>query len=715
MARADGTEVVRLAVGGMKCAGCSAALEQALSGAAGVERAAVSFGNSSAEVTFDPERIDLDGLLVVVRDTGFQATLAGDQADAEQEAAHGREMAALRLRLAVAVPVSLVLMAGMWLGPLGLAAQAALALPVWAWAGWPYHRGAVLAARRRRADMNSLISLGSSVAYLASLGMWARGAHHTHLYFDTSAMIVAFILIGRYLESHARYRTRAELRALLALRPHEARVWRDDQWLMLPVEQVLMGDLLEVRPGESVPADGVVTEGQGDVDESPVTGESVPVLRQAGDTVVGGTLNLTGRLHVRAEAVGAATMLGRIIAIVRAAQGSKAPIQRVADRVAAVFVPVIVAVAGLTFLGWLGSGIEPALTRAVAVLVIACPCAVGLATPTAIMVGTGRGARLGLLIKGGSVLEAAASATRVVFDKTGTLTAGRPEVVARLAFDGDAEALLRLAAAVEQASEHPFGQAILRAAQGLNVLSATDFAALPGRGARAVVDGRLIEVGRPEDLLGDLTLPADWAEQGWSPLAVRVDGVTLGALALADVPRAEAAAVLRSLAGMGLKTAMLTGDDGAVARAVAAGLAIDEVAARLQPEQKGERLTAWRAAGERVVMVGDGINDAPALALADVGIAMSGGTEVALEAGDIALTQPDLRGVVSALALSRAVMATIRANLFWAFGYNVVMVPLAMGLVPGWQIGPMWAAAAMAASSVTVVGNSLRLRGWRPG
>jgi Cu+-exporting ATPase len=718
----DGPETIRLALRGMKCAGCAAEVESALRATPGVARADVSYGNASADVTFAPEAVDLAGLVCAVRAAGFDAAVAGDQDDAQREADYRAELASLRLRLTVAVPVSLLLMAAMLFAMPPPWLQAALALPVWLWAGWPFHHGAVLAVRRGRADMNSLISLGSSVAALASVVQWARGRTHP-LYFDTAAMIVTFILIGHYLEAIARHRTRGELRALLDARPRTARVQRGEQWIEQAADEVLVGEVVEVRPGEAIPVDGVILAGEAGIDESTVTGESVPAERGPGEAVVGGTLNLTGRLEVRAQAVGAATVLGRMIALVRAAQGSKAPIQRLGDRVAAVFVPLVVLVAALTFLAWLGSGWEAALTHAVAVLIIACPCAVGLATPTAIMVGAGHGARLGVLVKGGAVIEAASRVTRVVFDKTGTLTLGRPEVVDIVATGVPADALLSLAAAAEAASEHPYGRAIVARAEarGLIVPRADTFRALAGSGVQATIGGRQVLVGQAAMLVAagvDMGPEAErLAARGVTPVCVAVDGAPAGVIGLADTPRPEARAALARLAARGIKLAMLSGDEAGVASAVADQLRIAEWRARVTPEGKAAAIGAWRAAGEVVAFVGDGLNDAPALAAADVGLAMGGGTDVALETGDIALVRDDLHAMVDALDLSRAVMATIRGNLAWAFGYNVLMIPLAAGLwqhALGLSVGPMWAAAAMALSDVSVIGNSLRLRRWKP-
>ncbi|HAZ62848.1 MAG TPA: hypothetical protein DCZ72_04455, partial [Armatimonadetes bacterium] len=411
----------------MKCAGCVAAINDALRTAPGVAQVAVSLGNNSADVTFDPQTIDLAGLVAAVQGAGFQAAVAGDQADAAADATHHAELRALLGRLVVIWPIAILLMAAMvgdWLSPVW---QAVLAAPVWLWGGWPYHHGAWIATRHGRADMNTLISLGTSVAYVASLAWLLAGQQRHHWYFETTAMILAFALLGRYLEAHARNRTGGELRALLALRPRTARVRRGEIWTEVAAELLAVGDVYEVRAGEAAPADGVILEGRAEVDESPISGESKPVAKGPGDRLIGATLNLNGRLVVQAEAVGADALLGRIIALVREAQGSQAPIQSLADRVAAVFVPVVVAIAALAaVVWWAADSLPQAIERAVAVLVVACPCAVGLATPTAIMVGTGRGARLGLLVKGGAVLEAAAGVHRVVFDKTGTLTAGQP-------------------------------------------------------------------------------------------------------------------------------------------------------------------------------------------------------------------------------------------------------------------------------------------------
>ncbi len=712
----------RLSVLGMKCASCASSIEHALDALDGVGSAAVSYGNESAAVSYDATRLDLDALIAAVRAAGFDA-VAGEESEDRLAAEHRRELRRFGVRLIVCGPLSLLLMAAMfgrgWPGWL----QFAVALPVWAWGGWPYHQGAAKVLRRGHADMNVLISLGSSVAFVASTAELLAGrAHHT--YFDTSAMIVSFILLGRYLEALARRRTTGALRALLDLRPRRARVVRDGELVEVDAATVRVGDVVEVRPGESLPVDGEVVSGHSTVDESAVTGESRPADKLEGDQVVGATHNLTGRLRVRATAVGADTVLGRMIALVREAQGSKAPIQRVADRVAAVFVPAVVVVAAVTLaVWWLAAGDgSVALTRAVAVLIIACPCAMGLATPTAIMVGTGRGARLGVLIKGGTALETAARVDLVAFDKTGTLTRGKPEVTEVRPADGfTADELLALAAAAESASEHPYGQAVVTEARRRQLSPAEPeaFESAAGHGVSALVGGRRVVIGTAAHLAAAgvvASAPDSLEDDGVTPLLLGVDGRPAGLIGVMDVPRDEAGEAIAALHKLGVVVAVLSGDDQRVVAAVAGRLGLDEARGRLRPEDKNTAIRAWREQGRVVAMVGDGINDAPALAAADLGIAMGGGTDVALETGDVALVRDDLRDVAVAVALSRAVLSTIRWNLVWAFGYNVLMIPLAAGLLePAYHlsISPMWAAAAMALSSVSVVVNSLRLHLWR--
>jgi Cu+-exporting ATPase len=574
--------------------------------------------------------------------------------------------------------------------------------------------------------MDTLVSLGTSAAFLSSLAgtlqvLVAGHVHGAHYYYDVAAVVIAAILLGRYLEGRARGQTSSAVRRLLGLQPKTARVRRGGVEQEIPVQAVLPGDLVIVRPGERIPVDGVVVEGRSAVDESMLTGESVPVEKEVGDRVWGGTLNTTGAFVLQATAVGQATVLAQIVRLVQQAQGSKAPIQSLVDRVASVFVQAVIAVALLTFAGWwLASG-DPTrgLLPAVAVLVIACPCAMGLATPTAVMVGTGRGAELGILVKRAEVFERMERLTTVVFDKTGTVTVGRPSLTDVVPLGSwESSKLLQLAAAAESRSEHPLARAVVDATDAESSLPPVDwFRAVPGRGVEAHVDGHTVLVGTTR-FLAEYGLVLDPVREqvatlqaeGKTVVAVAVDGQVAGLLALADRPRPEARAVVQALRARGLRVVLLTGDNERTARAVAREVGIDDLRAEVLPEQKSAVVQELQASGQVVAMVGDGINDAPALARADVGIAMGSGTDVALEAGDVVLVRSDLRGVLAALALAQRTLATIRWNLFWAFAYNTVLIPVAAA---GF-LNPMLAGLAMAMSSVFVVSNSLRLRAFRP-
>ena len=730
-----GEALVSLKIAGMHCAACAAAVERALAGQPGVSRAAVNFATERAAVTYDASATTVEALIRAVEQAGYRAARPGED---KARLAQGREARGLRRRLTFSFVLTILIMAGTH------AAHAApdamgwalltLATPVQFWAGSQFYRGAWAALRHRAGDMNTLIAVGTSAAYGYSLavtvapGALARAGVGAHLYYDTSAMIITLILLGRWFETQAKGRASDAIRRLANLQPATARVVRDGQEVEVPAEQVMAGDVVSVRPGERLPADGVVVEGSSALDESMVTGESMPVEKGPGDLVIGATVNRTGAFRFRATAVGSDTVLARIMRLVEQAQESKPPIQRLADRVAGVFVPVVILIAALTAGLWLAYGPTPthAVAAAVSVLIIACPCALGLATPTSVLVGTGRAAELGILIRSGEALEAAGQADVVLLDKTGTLTAGRPEVTAVAPAEGvGEEELLAIAASVEGPSEHPVGQAVVRAAaaRGIVAQPVEGFTAIPGLGVQGQVGGRqvvagglrLLEQGAVE--LGELAArAAELAAQGQTVVAVAVAGGAVGLLGLADTPRPEAAATVARLSQMGLQVVMLTGDNIRTARAVASAVGITGVHGEVLPAEKAEAVQALRAEGRRVAMVGDGINDAPALVTADVGIAMGRGTDVAMEAADITLVREDLLLVAEAVRLSRATLRNIRQNLFWAFGYNVVAIPVAAGAlypITHSLLSPAIAAGAMAFSSVSVVANALRLRRYR--
>jgi Cu+-exporting ATPase len=743
---------VVLDIGGMTCASCVARVEEALIEAPGVEKATVNLATEKATVTVRPGTADIAAMIAAVEDYGYTAApsasaaagLAGPATteDGETtapldagEARRERETATLwrhvQLSMALAAPVVVLSMLPMaWLHTLPAWAMEArsyvtwaLATPVWAFFGWRFHRAALLNLRHRTATMDTLVSMGTSAAYLYSVwGLLTAGAAADVTYFDAAATITSLILMGKYLEATAKGRSSAAIRALIGLQPKTARVIRDGAEVDVPVGQVAYGDLVMVRPGERIPVDGLVEDGGSTVDESMITGESLPVEKQPGDAVVGATINRHGLLLVRAERVGQDTVLAHIVRMVEEAQGSKAPIQRLADRVASIFVPVVIGVAALTFVGWLlaGGGVTIALMNAVAVLVIACPCALGLATPTAIMVGTGRGAEQGILIRGGDILEMAHKVDTLVLDKTGTLTVGHPSVTDIVVMTGtDPAHLLQTAAAAERGSEHPVGEAIVERAKadGLDAgFSVVGFQVVPGQGLEAMVAGKHVAVGSRR-LMDQLSVHVpDAAEQallalegqGKTAVFVGIEGAVAGLIAEADTLRPEAKQAIAQFKRAGLKLTMLTGDNPRTARAIAAQLGIDRVLAEVRPEDKAAEVRRLQQEGRIVAMTGDGVNDAPALAQADVGIALGAGTDIAIEASDITLVGSDLRLVVLAINLSRATMRAIKQNLFWAFVYNVVGVPIAaLGL-----LNPMLAAAAMAFSSVSVVSNSLRLRGF---
>jgi heavy metal translocating P-type ATPase len=703
-----------LAVEGMHCASCAARVERELSRQEGVTRARVNYATHAATLDYDPDAVALDDLRARVARLGYAlapdagATVAGDAERREQRAALIRVLVSWPLAWTV---LGLVLASGHqpWARWLALG----LTVPVQLGAAWPILRSGLARARRAQANMDTLIALGTLTASVFSVVRLATGGA---LFFDTAALILAFILLGRYLEARATARASGAIRSLLELGAKRARVLSDGGEREVPVAEVGVGALLRVRPGERVPVDGEVIDGRSSVDESMLTGESLAVDKAPGDPVTGATVNGDGALTMRATAVGEGTALARIVALVRRAQEDRAPVQRLADRVAGVFVPVVLGIAGVTFLVWWLAAGDPVagVIDAVAVLIVACPCALGLATPTAIMVAGGRGAALGVLVKGATVLETARAIDTVVFDKTGTLTTGRMALVDQVTAGGeDGKRARALAAGAEADSEHPIAAAIVAAAGENRAAEARDLRALPGHGVRASVDGREVLVGRPT-LLADhgLAVPAELRDavqtaeaEGRTAVLVGWDGHARAMFAVADTLKDGARDVVDRLHELGVRTAMITGDNARTARAVATEAGIEEVLAGVPPDGKAAEVKRLQHTGRRVAMVGDGINDAPALARADLGVAIGTGTDVAIESAQITLMSGDLDGVVTALALSRRTLRTVRQNLGWAFGYNVAAIPLAaLGILP-----PIAAGAIMAFSSVSVVSNSLRL------
>jgi Cu+-exporting ATPase len=721
---------ISLKITGMHCASCVARIEGALRQVPGVRMASVNLATEKAVVELDPAEAKVEALVYAVEEAGYGAALSvpkrAARADAEaRELKRQAEDRLLRrdlwLALVLGIPVALI---SMLMVPLPYVNQMllVLTLPVWAYAGRRFHWGALRQARHFSANMDTLVSLGTTAAFAWSVAALLAGKSD-QVYFDSAAVIVMLILVGKVLENRAKRRASAAIQALMDLQPPTARVERDGTILELPVAEVCVGDVVVVRPGEKIPVDGTVLEGTTGVNESLLTGESLPVEKQPGSEVIGGTINGTGSIRYRATRVGEDTTLAEIVRIVEAAQGSKAPMQRLADQVAGVFVPIVICIAVVTFglHWWLAHNLAAAVINAVAVLVIACPCAMGLATPTAIMVGTGKGAEEGVLIRGGDSLEKVRHLKTVIFDKTGTLTRGRPEVVDIVPLAGTNPAeLLAVAAAVEQSSEHPLGEAIVRAAtqrQGAPPQGLSDFAYTPGRGVRARLAQEAVLLGnrRLMEESGVLLGEAERAlaaleSEGKTTVLVARGNRLVGVLGIADPAKAEAAHVVEALHELGLRVMMLTGDTRPTAEAIARAVGIDEVIAEVSPQEKLEAIARLQKRGQVVAMVGDGVNDAPALAQADLGIALGSGSAVALESADIALPGDDLRGVVRAIQLSRRTVRIIKQNLFWAFIYNVVAIPVA---ALGW-LNPMIAAAAMAFSSVFVVTNSLRLRRFSP-
>jgi P-type Cu+ transporter len=734
-----------VSVGGMTCAACVRRVENALQEADGVSEASVNLATGRATLVHDSAWAGLEVLRRIVEDAGYEflGEVATGQEDPLEEA-RLRDFRDLRLRFITGVVLSVLIFAGSmqhWFPLLERVPRQAmlmilfvLSTPAVFWVGSRFFSGAVKAAGQRTTDMNTLVAVGALSAYIYSSvatffpQVFSGALIVPHVYFDGAAMIVTLILLGRLLEAKAKGRTTMAIKRLMGLKPRSARVIRDNREMDIPVEEVVSGDLLRVRPGEKIPTDGVLEQGTSAVDESMLTGESIPVSKEPGDELFAATLNTSGSFTFTATRVGSETALAQIIRLVEEAQGSKAPIQRVADRVASVFVPVVMSIAALTFLVWYflvpGTLFSTAILNFVSVLIIACPCAMGLATPTAVMVGTGLGAEDGILIKGGESLEKACSLDTVVFDKTGTLTRGEPQVTDVIPSPGTGrEEALGVAASLEALSEHPLARAVVRRARDEKVPTSevSEFEALSGFGAQGVIEGHSCLLGslrlmRDNDVaLNNMERHADdLASEGKTCVFVAREGRVLGLLGISDVPRETAPQAVSLLKSMGLRTAMITGDNANTARAVAEALGIDRVMSEVLPADKAGEIRRLQSEGHVVAMVGDGINDAPALTTADIGIAVGAGSDVALEASDITLIRDDLLAVPAAIRLSSTTMRVIRQNLFWAFFYNSLGIPVAAGvLYPffGILLSPVFAAAAMAMSSVSVVGNSLRLRG----
>jgi Cu+-exporting ATPase len=743
-------EKVSLPVQGMSCASCIKRVQKALSQVPSVIRADVNFATEKATVEYIPGEVTVKDLSRAVEAIGYKILEVeeGDVIDKEK-ALREAEFRKLKYKFITGVILLIPLFVLVYWDKLGLSKiwvlskqtsfilQLIIQTPIQFWVGWQFYKGAWVAAKHKTSDMNTLIAVGTSAAYLYSVlatfspTLFAAKGLAPEVYFDTAGAIIVIILLGRLLEARAKGQTSEAIKKLIGLQAKTAKVIRDFQEMEIPVDEVRIGDTVIVRPGEKIPVDGLVLEGYSSVDESMVTGESIPVEKKAGDEVIGATINKTGTFKFRATKVGKDTMLAQIIKMVEEAQGSKPPIARLADLIASYFVPAVIGIAVLTFIIWFFFGPQPAFTYAVlnfvAVMIIACPCALGLATPTSIMVGTGKGAEYGVLIRGGEALETAHKLNAIVMDKTGTITKGKPSVTDIVAENGYVEEeVMSLAASAEKGSEHPLGEAIIQKAKELELKldSPTHFNAIPGHGVEATIRGKRILLGNVK-FMGERKVPLNGMEkkaevlsgEGKTPMFVAVDGKIAGIIAVADTLKENSKVAIAALHHLGIEVIVLTGDNRKTAEAIASEVNIDRIVAEVLPEEKANEVKKLHAEGKKVGMVGDGINDAPALAQADVGIAIGTGTDVAIESADITLISGDLRGVVTAIALSKATIRNIKQNLFWAFAYNTILIPVAAGvLFPffGILLNPIFAAVAMGLSSVTVVSNALRLRRFKP-